>query len=423
MSVIYLRAGLLASAAAERAVPGRVYAQSASFRHRVPGAQQSARKISQLPTPSFESRARTSPALYCKPVASHSVRAQAGQMPPPTYQAETALACKAVKLASQLCQKVQKGLDSEKQDKNDDSPVTVADYAAQAVVAWVLRGASPDGTLSMVAEEDSKDLREESGASMLKRITALVSEVTGESLTEEQVLELIDLGGSDGGPTGTHWVLDPIDGTRGFVGGRQYAICLGLIKDGEVVVGALGCPNLPQAPLTDEDGTSSAQEGIGSPSFGVCFAAALGGGAYAGALSDPDTPSKAIRVADGCDPSKIRFMESYESRHSSQGVTSKLATAAGITEPPLRLDSQCKYGALSRGDAAVFLRFPPPSYREKIWDHAAGVLIANEAGAKVTDAKGDKLDFSKGRWLDLHKGIVAAPPAVHAKLLEACSRL
>ena len=33
---------------------------------------------------------------------------------------------------------------------------------------------------------------------------------------------------------GRHWVLDPIDGTRGFVGLRQYAICLGLLDQGQV---------------------------------------------------------------------------------------------------------------------------------------------------------------------------------------------
>ena len=49
-----------------------------------------------------------------------------------------------------------------------------------------------------------------------------------------QVLELVDTGGSEGGPAGRHWVLDPIDGTRGFVGLRQYAICLGMLQDGQV---------------------------------------------------------------------------------------------------------------------------------------------------------------------------------------------
>jgi 3'-phosphoadenosine 5'-phosphosulfate (PAPS) 3'-phosphatase len=55
-----------------------------------------------------------------------------------------------------------------------------------------------------------------------------------------------DLGNSQGGAHGRHWVLDPIDGTRGFVGMRQYAVCLGMLQDGQVELGVLGCPNLPQ---------------------------------------------------------------------------------------------------------------------------------------------------------------------------------
>ncbi|KAE8680153.1 hypothetical protein F3Y22_tig00111392pilonHSYRG00363 [Hibiscus syriacus] len=45
-----------------------------------------------------------------------------------------------------------------------------------------------------------------------------------------------------GGPTGRHWVLDPVDGTLGFVRGDQYAVALALIEDGKLV---LGCPNYP----------------------------------------------------------------------------------------------------------------------------------------------------------------------------------
>ena len=54
-------------------------------------------------------------------------------------------------------------------------------------------------------------------------------------------------------------------------------------------------------------------------------------------------------------------------------------------------------GALSRGDAELFLRFPAASYREKIWDHAAGAVIVTEAGGRITDAAGAPLDFSRGR--------------------------
>lgn len=47
----------------------------------------------------------------------------------------------------------------------------------------------------------------------------------------------------------------------------------------------------------------------------------------------------------------------------------------GVKAPPVRIDSQAKYGALSRGDGAIYLRFPHKGYREKIWDHAAGCIV------------------------------------------------
>jgi 3'-phosphoadenosine 5'-phosphosulfate (PAPS) 3'-phosphatase len=97
------------------------------------------------------------------------------------------------------------------------------------------------------------------------------------------------------------------------------------------------------------------------------------------------------------------------------------AKEAGLNQQSLRMDSQVKYGLLARGDAArVFMRFPPATYREKIWDHAAGVVVVEEAGGKVTDALGNPLDFSRGRYLDLMQfGIIAAPPSVHSALVKA----
>jgi 3'(2'), 5'-bisphosphate nucleotidase/inositol polyphosphate 1-phosphatase len=159
-------------------------------------------------------------------------------------------------------QRVQRQLGGdEQQNKDDDSPVTVADYGAQAVVAWCLLRAFP-AAFSMVAEEDSAALMGDANRALRERIAALVTEVVREedpsvTLSVEQVIALIDTGKAAGGAAGRHWVLDPIDGTRGFVGGRQYAVCLGLIDGGEVVVGVLGCPNMPLAALTDADGTAA----------------------------------------------------------------------------------------------------------------------------------------------------------------------
>lgn len=84
------------------------------------------------------------------------------------------------------------------------------------------------------------------------------------------------------------------------------------------------------------------------------------------------------------------------------------------------MDSQAKYGSIARGAGDIYLRLPvKATYQEKIWDHAAGDLIVREAGGQVTDIHGKRLDFSVGRTLANNKGVIAAPAAVHAKVLEA----
>lgn len=88
---------------------------------------------------------------------------------------------------------------------------------------------------------------------------------------------------------------------------------------------------------------------------------------------------------------------------------------------PLRVYSMVKYAAIARGDAEIYMRFARAGYKEKIWDHAAGVLIVQEAGGVVTDAGGRPLDFSRGIYLEgLDRGIMACSGAVlHEKIIGA----
>lgn len=88
---------------------------------------------------------------------------------------------------------------------------------------------------------------------------------------------------------------------------------------------------------------------------------------------------------------------------------------------PLRVYSTVKYAAIARGDAEIFMKFARAGYKEKIWDHAAGVVIIQEAGGVVTDARGRPLDFSKGIYLEgLDRGIIAcAGPKLHDKIISA----
>jgi 3'(2'), 5'-bisphosphate nucleotidase len=80
-----------------------------------------------------------------------------------------------------------------------------------------------------------------------------------------------------------------------------------------------------------------------------------------------------------------------------------------------------KYAAIARGDAEIFMKFARAGYKEKIWDHAAGVVIIEEAGGVVTDARGHPLDFSKGIYLEgLDRGIIASAGAkLHEKIISA----
>ena len=89
----------------------------------------------------------------------------------------------------------------------------------------------------------------------------------------------------------------------------------------------------------------------------------------------------------------------------------------------VRLDSQCKYAVVARGQAEVYLRLPSKKgYVERIWDHAAGALIAQEAGCVVTDVFGKPLDFSHGRGLEANKGVVVAPVALHGRIIAAIEK-
>ena len=88
--------------------------------------------------------------------------------------------------------------------------------------------------------------------------------------------------------------------------------------------------------------------------------------------------------------------------------------------PPLRIDSQVKYGVLARGDVSIYLRLPTRAdYEEKIWDHAAGSLIVTEAGGEVSDVRDHPLDFSVGRLLSHNVGIVATNGKLHPQVIDA----
>ena len=324
------------------------------------------------------------------------------------YEKERRVAVEAVLKACKLCQAVQSAHGAGRViAKQDGSPVTVADFGAQAVVSAFLKEAFPHDAL--VSEEDAHLLRQREHAPLKDAVLRFVAPLNP-NLTDVQALEAIDRGTSLGGPGGRFWTLDPIDGTKGFLRGDQYAVALALVVEGDVRVGVLGCPNLPFSIKVPQ-----------SPR-GCLFIAVKGAGAMMRGLENPET--KSIDVSDVMRPAEAQFCESFESSHSSHGASAQVAEMLGTKMPPLRMDSQCKYGLVARGDVSIYLRLPTQGvYVETLWDHAAGTIVVQEAGGMVTDLQGRWLDFSAGRRLERNRGVVATNGRLHSQVLQAVEQV
>jgi 3'(2'), 5'-bisphosphate nucleotidase len=319
------------------------------------------------------------------------------------YQQELETAVEIVSDVCTLTHRVQEGIVAagDAVTKGDRSPVTLADLAAQIVVSSRLGDRFADDPL--LAEEDSAALANSEG--MAERV---LEEVRSHlpNLTHDAMVTALDRGDHRGGGEGRYWVLDPIDGTKGFLRGDQYAVALALVDGGQVVVGVLGCPNLP-APTAH-----------GSSETGWLFGATRDGGAW-GRVTGREK-SSTIGVDGITDPAHAVVCESVVAAHAAHSVQGRIADRLGIGAQPFRIDSQCKYAVVARGEASIYLRLPRDStYREKVWDHAAGALIVEEAGGRVTDLNGNPLDFSQGRFLGNHRGIVCTNGAIHDRVLDA----
>ena len=285
-------------------------------------------------------------------------------------------------------------------DKGAAGPVTVADLASQVAASEELHLAYGP-SLSLVAEE-SADEAESLGGRPLLELVASVMVRGGMAADAESVRGALARGGHSGGGRGRFWTIDPLDGTKGYLRGGQFAVAIALVEDGVPVVGALGLPRLGAS------GTGSGD--------GVVVTAVRGGGAHQRPLDGGSVAP--LRAADWRPGAAIRLAGSVEKAHSASDELEAAFGRLGRVEP-VRADSQAKYALVARGDADAYVRRSPSAgYREWIWDHAAGALAAQESGCAVTDARGRALDFSRGRRLEESSGILCAPPRLHAAAVE-----
>lgn len=303
--------------------------------------------------------------------------------------------------AASVCQRVRAEQVVDAQQKTGREPVTVADYASQAVILDALRRQFPEH--AVLSEEGAGSLRGDPTGPIARRVVELVRDAVPDlsSAAEGDVFDAIDHAGRSESPY--VWAIDPIDGTKGFLRGDHYAIAIGLLHHHRPIAGALVCPRLE--PLA------------GGPE-GVLHLSFRGAGAFEAPLSGEEE-RRPLHVSEVDVPAHVRVLGSVESSHGDPRLLRELVDGLGFGGGIVRIDSQVKYAVLARGEAEVYLRpRSRPDWRDNVWDHAAGVAILEAAGGRATDTLGAPLDFSHGAKLEANVGVLATNGPLHDEIVR-----
>lgn len=282
--------------------------------------------------------------------------------------------------------------------KADASPVTAADLALQAVLAEGLDAAF--GRIPVVGEESTAVFAGEAGSALRTRVASLAS-MARPGLTGARLDAAIDRGCADG-LSSDQWVIDPIDGTRGYLRGQQYCVCLALLRDGQPLLGVAGCPRLGER--------------------GWLVAALRGHGVYRWRLDRLDAAPERPSVSE---PNRGTLV-ACESPGATERARVRLRRMGERLGGPLivrPMESQCKFVLVATGESDLAIRlasFDPARNRDMVWDYAGAVVFAEEAGARMTDCDGAPLRFARGRVIDGNRGILCAAAWLHDAAIDAC---
>ncbi len=307
----------------------------------------------------------------------------------------------AVRDAAELCRLVQDNFLSAntKADGDHSEPVTIADYGSQAIICRALQQRYPYD--AVIAEESGAQFSQLVSADQRAQVAQLLSQVLRQAVAESELIAWLDFGA--GRKAARTWVIDPIDGTKGFLARRHYAIACGLLLEGQVADGIVAAP-----------GYNDGEGALFYTREGACYRAPLAAG-----------DGRRVAVSPRQEPADIIAAQSYERAHASKSRMARARELAGLGKVRvLELDSMEKYALVACGDADLYMRLPRAGsrYAHKIWDHAAGVALVWAAGGAVTDLDGGPLDFSQGKTLP-NPGMIISNGAHHQRVVEAVGQV
>jgi len=187
------------------------------------------------------------------------------------------------------------------------------------------------------------------------------------------------------------WMVDPLDGTNGFIARNgDFAVQIGLAMGGEPVVAV-----------------------VYQPSNGVLYRAVRGEGTW---VERPQYEPERARVSENRDVSKMRLAASRSHRSPRM---SKVVQRFGFRDEVQRGSVGVKIGLLIEQQCDVYIHLSP---RTKQWDTCAPQLILTEAGGQVTDLFGQPLNYNV-KDVNNRNGLVASNGAAHELIIETLAPL
>lgn len=247
------------------------------------------------------------------------------------------------------------------------------------------------GELQLSRYQDPGDIREKAPRDLVTEVDLLCEEQMVRAIEERYPQDAIlseERGGEVSG-TGRTWLLDPVDGTANFSRSNPlFCACVSVLEDGRVTHAAVAAPRL-----------------------GDLYHAASGGGAWR------DSAEGRVR---------LRVSETAALEHAFVGADLSFTTKDGITRSPRRealeeLFTSC-WQLRSLGSAGIRGAWIAAGYldvsvgtRNTAWDYAPTALLVSEAGGRATDLDGTP-------WGLDSEGLVAANPALHARILGILNR-
>ena len=216
--------------------------------------------------------------------------------------------------------------------KSDGSPVTEADLAADRIIADGLARLAPDIP----------------------------------TLSEERATQ-------DGGRRlETFFLVDPLDGTKEFVAGRdEFTVNLALVSNGTPLLGIVGAPALGLI------WRGLVGQGTGHRAERLATAGGIGAAA----------PIRTRPFPKAGQP----WIAAVSRSHGDAATEAFIDARPGAVRKTL--GSAVKFARIAEGAADIYPRLAPTSE----WDVAAGHALVTAAGGKVTDPAGAALRFGAGK--------------------------